>query len=84
MTTPNDKLLNSDSLAELIRSRITLKVLGDVDSPVQISPEIAAANDPKVLAAVQSAGWAPFHYDRAIDGIDANTWPKSSTIGLMM
>ena len=52
---------------------MTLKVLQDVDSPVQISAEVAAANNAKVLAAVQSAGWAPFHYDRAVDGI-AEPW----------
>ena len=73
MTSQNDKLVNAESLAELVRSRITLKVLGEVDSPVQITPEIAAVNNPKVLAAVQSAGWAPFHYDRAVDGI-AEPW----------
>ena len=73
MTSQNEEHLSAQSLSELIRSRITLKVLGEVDSPVQISPEIAAANNPKVLAAVQSAGWAPFHYDRAADGI-AEPW----------
>ena len=73
MTSPNDKPIDAASLSELIRSRITLKVLQDVESPVQIPTEVAVANDAKVLAAVKSAGWAPFHYDRAVDGI-AEPW----------
>jgi len=62
MTSPNNKHLSAQTLSELIQSRITLKVLGEVGSPSQISPEVAAVNNPKVLAAVQSAGWAPFHW----------------------
>ena len=73
MAPRNDKHVDADSLAELIRSRITLKVLQDVASPVQIPADVAAANNAKVLAAVQSAGWAPFHYDRAVDGV-AEPW----------
>ena len=65
--------IDTDSLAELIRSRVTLKVLDDVESPIQISDEVAAANNSKVISAVQSAGWAPFHYDRAVDGM-AEPW----------
>lgn len=68
-----NKQIDPDRLAQLIRSRATLKVLGDVETPVEISTEVAASNDPKVLAAVQSAGWAPFHYDRAVEGI-AEPW----------
>ncbi len=67
----SSKLANS--ISELIRSRATRKVLGDVASPVAISKLVAAANDPKVISAIRTAGWAPFHYDRAIDGI-AEPW----------
>lgn len=69
----NQHQVDADRLAELIRSRITLKVLDDVESPVLISDSVAATNNAKVLAAIQSAGWAPFHYDRAVDGI-AEPW----------
>ncbi len=60
-------------IASLIRKRATFKVLGDVEQPVEISPTVASANRPKVLDAIQTAGWAPFHYDRAVDGI-AEPW----------
>ena len=65
--------LDPNLLAEIIRSRVTLKVLDEVDSPVQIPDQVAAANNSKVTAAVQSAGWAPFHYDRSLDGM-AEPW----------
>lgn len=69
----SDVPLSASQLAQLIQSRVTLKVLGSVDSPVAISAESAATNRPKVLDAVRAAGWAPFHYDRAHDGI-AEPW----------
>lgn len=73
MESQDDKHVDAEILAKLIRDRITLKVLQDTESPVNISAEVAAVNDAKVLAAVRSAGWAPFHYNRAVDGI-AEPW----------
>jgi nitroreductase len=62
-----------EQIADLIRRRETLKVLGSVEQPVTITEPSANANDAKVLASIASAGWAPFHYDRAIDGV-AEPW----------
>jgi len=73
METKNQQNLSAESVAELIQRRATWKVLGDVANPVLISPEVATLNDPKVVAAIKAAGWAPFHYDRAVDGI-AEPW----------
>ena len=60
-------------VSDTIRSRITFKVLADVDSPCEFSESVAAASDAVVMEAIKSAGWAPFHYDRAIDSI-AEPW----------
>ena len=73
MSTENHAVIKASDLSELIRSRITRKVLGDVESPVQISASDASANNAKVLAAVETAGWAPFHYARGVDQI-AEPW----------
>ena len=60
-------------LSEIIRARKTLKVLGDVTRPVYFSKETAEICDRKVIDSIQTAGWAPFHYNRDQDGI-AEPW----------
>ena len=61
------------TISRIIKQRQTFKVLGKVDAPVEISAEMDQANRPLVLDAIQTAGWAPFHYDRMLDGI-AEPW----------
>jgi nitroreductase len=60
-------------IAGLIRKRKTLKVLGDVERPVEISDAVATANQDKIMEAIRTAGWAPFHYDRSVGGL-AEPW----------
>lgn len=70
---PADSPSPADIVADVIRRRATLKVLAEVDRPVAISPEVAAANRPLVLDALRVAGWAPFHYARDEGGL-AEPW----------
>ena len=62
-----------DVVADVIQRRKTLKVLAEVDQPVEIPPEVAAAHRPVVLDALRVAGWAPFHYVRGVDDL-AEPW----------
>ncbi|MEM8931441.1 MAG: nitroreductase family protein [Acidobacteriota bacterium] len=62
-----------DVVADLIQRRKTLKVLAEVDAPVEIPPAVAAAHRPVVLDALRIAGWAPFHYARGVDDL-AEPW----------
>jgi hypothetical protein len=59
----------ADILADVIRSRVTEKVLANDDFKHQLSAEVEAENDQKVLAALETAGWALFHYPRNVDDI---------------
>ncbi len=63
----------ADIVAEIIRSRVTEKVLANDEFQHQLSPELEAENDQKVIAALETAGWAPFHYPRNVDGL-AEPW----------
>ncbi|WP_436716317.1 nitroreductase family protein [Roseiconus lacunae] len=72
--TINDQ--NRDDFAAVkrtIEKRKTLKVLGDLGSPVEINTTVAQNNDASIREALRTAGMAPFHYDRAIDSI-AEPW----------
>jgi nitroreductase len=56
-----------------VRQRKTLKVLADPDAPLSLSQSSATEHDQRVLEAIRTAGWAPFHYDRDMEGI-AEPW----------
>jgi nitroreductase len=61
-------------LSKLIRSRITEKVMCDPGAgPEQLSDEIENLNRHRVLESIETAGWAPLHYSRGVDGI-AEPW----------
>lgn len=60
-------------LANIIKSRQTLKILGDPHQPIQFSDHELQTGEAIVTAAIDAAGWAPFHYDRGVDGI-AEPW----------
>lgn len=60
-------------LETIIKRRRTEKVLGSVDQPVQVPEEVEQRNRALVLEALRTAGWAPFHYPRGVDGI-AEPW----------
>lgn len=57
----------------VIRQRETFKVLGDPDNPRSIPDAVAQRCQQEVREALQTAGWAPFHYDRKVDGL-AEPW----------
>lgn len=60
-------------LSEIIRRRQTMKVIGDPLKPLELSGAELSAGDAIVEQAIHDAGWAPFHYDRQVDGI-AEPW----------
>lgn len=60
-------------VADAIKKRQTFKVLGDASPAPSFASQDDAENDAKVFGAISTAGWAPFHYDRAVDGL-AEPW----------
>lgn len=65
---------NADILEKIIRTRVTEKVMCDPVEDQAILPEgMEVLNQKRVLASLKTAGWAPFHYCRGIDGI-AEPW----------
>lgn len=69
-----------DCVANVIRIRKTKKVLADPNHPVQASDgsreqlnKTDCANNERVRQAIELAGWAPFHYERNVDGL-AEPW----------
>ncbi len=60
-------------VADVIRNRKTTKVIAAADAPVTIGREHNVAFEANVIAAVATSGWAPFHFDRQVDGI-AEPW----------
>ena len=65
--------MDATELATIIKQRQTWKVVAPVEQPIVHSEETLAAGDQKVAEAIATAGWAPFHYDRAVEGI-AEPW----------
>lgn len=61
------------ALSRVIKARKTLKVLRDVEHAVEISEENASRYNRKVIESIETAGWAPFHYNRAHNGL-AEPW----------
>lgn len=62
-----------NQLSKVIRHRQTWKVLGDPSQPVKFEKSVTDQCDQKIREAIATAGWAPFHYDRSVDGI-AEPW----------
>ena len=63
------KVMEKDSIRAqdfdaVIRRRQTFKVLGDPDHPRSIPDAVAQRCRQEVREALQTAGWAPFHYDQ--------------------
>ncbi|QDT63032.1 nitroreductase family protein [Calycomorphotria hydatis] len=69
MTTPTPP----EVIEQIIRARRTEKVLCDVEAAEPVPPEIAAKHRETVLAAIETAGWAPFHFPRKVNDI-AEPW----------
>lgn len=62
-----------ETIEDIIRSRKTEKVLCDVEERKLIPAEVARRNQEVVLQSIKTAGWAPFHFPRKVDGI-AEPW----------
>ena len=68
----NDKM-NPAAIESIIRTRRTEKVLCDPDAARPVPADVVERNREVVLQAIRTAGWAPFHYPRKVDGI-AEPW----------
>ncbi|MEN1728177.1 MAG: nitroreductase family protein [Pseudomonadota bacterium] len=66
-------ILQPEVIAETIKSRKTLKVIGDHTQPARFDPNSAERNDGLVKEALAVAGYAPFHFNRGVDDI-AEPW----------
>lgn len=65
--------MNADQLAEIIRNRQTWKVLGEPGRDLAKAGDSNEAANQLVRNAIAAAGYAPFHYDRNVNGI-AEPW----------
>lgn len=65
--------MDNKIIENVIRSRKTEKVLCDVEEFKPVPVDIAERNREIVLQAIKTAGWAPFHYPRKVEGI-AEPW----------
>jgi len=63
----------SEILTAIIRRRKTEKVLCEARSPIKIAADVEIRNQKIIRDAIKTAGWAPFHYNRGLDGI-AEPW----------
>ena len=68
----HDKTL-PETMETIIRNRKTEKVLCDVEAHRSVPADIAERNREIVLQSIKTAGWAPFHYPRKVDGL-AEPW----------
>lgn len=60
-------------LANIMRQRQTWKVLGDPNEPITFPQKTLSDCNAMVKEAIAAAGWAPFHYDRSVNGV-AEPW----------
>ncbi|MEM9135826.1 MAG: nitroreductase family protein [Cyanobacteria bacterium P01_F01_bin.42] len=67
------KISTPETVASIICSRKTEKVLLEVDAATPVPEALATRNRKVVLDAIKTAGWAPFHYSRQVDKI-AEPW----------
>lgn len=68
----HDKTL-PETMENIIRNRKTEKVLCDIEAHQPVPAELAERNRELLLQSIKTAGWAPFHYPRKVDGV-AEPW----------
>ncbi|MFK7788817.1 MAG: nitroreductase family protein [Phycisphaeraceae bacterium] len=64
---------NAELVGQVIRARRTEKVLCSLEDHRPVPSAVEAERRPEVRAAIEAAGWAPFHYARETNGI-AEPW----------
>ena len=62
-----------ETVSNVIRKRKTTKDFAADGSVVDIPDDLRRLHDAQVRESIATAGWAPFHFDRKIDGI-AEPW----------
>lgn len=72
MTTENALDLYT-TVRAVVRRRKTTKVFGSPQSPPHLASAIRERGDRLVREIIDDAGWAPFHFDRRVDGV-AEPW----------
>ena len=60
-------------VSDVIRERRTWKVLADPDNPIRFDSSRKSTCDQLVMTSIETASWAPFHYDRNESGM-AEPW----------
>ena len=74
---PADSPTDAELITAIIKQRKTFKVLASSSPEEALVQSLAddqrLAADRRVAMAIRDAGWAPFHYDRAVDGM-AEPW----------
>ena len=72
-TSSGTSVSDADLITAIIKQRKTFKVLAappsNQSSPNSLTDDQRLAADAQVVQAIRDAGWAPFHYDRAADGM---------------
>ncbi|MEM1011210.1 MAG: nitroreductase family protein [Planctomycetota bacterium] len=63
----------AEAVEQVIRARRTEKVCCEANAAVPVPAEVAERNDAIVLQALETAGMAPFHFPRNVDGL-AEPW----------
>lgn len=64
---------DAKTVERVVRDRRTEKVLCEIEDHRPVPSEVDATRRPQVRDALQTAGWAPFHYARESKGI-AEPW----------
>ncbi|MEM9025570.1 MAG: nitroreductase family protein [Verrucomicrobiota bacterium] len=65
--------LDPENIKSVILSRKTEKVLGNLENAPVLSEQVLEKNRQIVLDALETAGWAPFHFPRNANGL-AEPW----------
>ncbi len=54
---------------DVIRNRKTTKVISIDADRLPLAPDVQVSGDRQLAECIETAGWAPFHYARNVDGI---------------
>ncbi|MEM7587498.1 MAG: nitroreductase family protein [Acidobacteriota bacterium] len=63
----------ADQVDRLVRRRKTEKVMCELEDRTPVPEAVASKNNERVMRALETAGWAPFHFPRKVDRL-AEPW----------